>query len=87
LPLCEVMGAVLPAPIAGKLPGAAFSHSVLIEPFQGMCGRATVKSENRKLARWARGNGRRPVLLQMLGERKEDIADALFKNVSCPLVC
>jgi hypothetical protein len=72
LPLGEVMGAILPAPISGKLPGAAFSHSFLIEPFQGMCCRATVKSENRKPARRARGNRRRPVLLQTLSTRDFD---------------
>jgi hypothetical protein len=66
------MGAILPAPISGKLPGAAFAHSFLIETFQGICGRATVKSENRKLARRARGNGRRPVLLQTLSARDSD---------------
>ena len=72
LPLGEVMGAILPAPISGKLPGAAFSHSFLIEPFQGMCGRATVKSENRNLATRARGNRGRPVLLQALSTRDFD---------------
>jgi hypothetical protein len=72
LPLGEVMGAILPAPISGKLLGAAFSHSFLIKPFHGMCGRATVKSENRKLARRARGNRRRPVLLQTLSARDFD---------------
>ena len=70
--LGEFMGAILPAPISGKLPGAAFAHSVLIESFQGMCGRGTVKSENRKRARRARGNRSRPVPLQALSARDSD---------------
>jgi hypothetical protein len=72
LPLGEVMGAILPTPISGKLLGAVFSHSFLIKRFRVSGAWVQCKSENCKLVTRARGNRRRPVLLQTLSTRDFD---------------
>src|SRR5262245_28226269 len=63
LPLGEVMGAILPKPPSGRLSDEAFSHQILIKPFQEYLGRpynigylGRGYNASRKTATWRRLN-------------------------------
>jgi hypothetical protein len=66
------MGATLPKPPSGQWSGNAFCQQILSKSLQGIGAWVQCKSENRNLAKMARGDGRRLVLLQTLRTRDPD---------------